>query len=480
MTDESKGYRSSHTMKHIKIPFTMANETGTDTDTNTVSESPSSSTYCILAFYKFVQTTPLPPSNEISVLRSEIESVFRQHHARGNVLLAPEGINGTVCYPLPDRLLDDANKSVPDNSSKSHNAVLEFLTTRFKGIRTRISWSSSAVFTRLKIRIKSEIVTMGKVLLPADNSIIDTEFDSVIDSSGVEADRGCSSSAGASSSCLRQSPGEHVPADQWNALLQNPNVLVVDTRNEYEIAIGTFLNAVNPHTESFLEFPDWLDQYLVQQQTKQERPITGIAMFCTGGIRCEKATAYCRQVLAEKSILTPESSQQDQQQSEIDDEHDRHVHSIPSATATTTTNAIPVYHLEGGILAYLDMIPPEESLFEGDCFVFDQRIAVQTGLQPAPNYASCHACRSVLRPVDLQSDKYEAGISCPACWDTRAERQERYRERQWQMMLSQQKGIPHLHDAKEFTIATAAKETAKCRNDLGNTPKLESSEYKRE
>jgi UPF0176 protein len=440
----------------------MANANESDTDTNTASESPSSSTYCILAFYKFVQTTPLPSSNEISVLRSEIESVFREHHARGNVLLAPEGINGTVCYPLQDLLLDDTNNGVHGNSEECHNAVLEFLTTKFEGIRTRISWSSSAVFTRLKIRIKSEIVTMGKVLLPAGNNSND---DDVIDSSSVKADRPCSSSTAASSSCLRQSPGEYVPPDQWNALVQDPNVLVVDTRNEYEIAVGTFRNAVNPHTESFLEFPDWLDQYLVEQQTKQERPITGIAMFCTGGVRCEKATAYCRQVLAAKSrvmlatsISIPASSpRQDQQQSEIDDQLDMHSNPTPAATAP-----IPVYHLEGGILAYLDMIPSEESLFEGDCFVFDQRIAVQTGLQPAPNYTSCHACRAILRPVDLQSDKYEAGITCPACWDTRAERQERYRERQWQMMLSQQKGIPHLHDAKEFTIATAAKETAKC------------------
>jgi UPF0176 protein len=442
----------------------MANENGNDTET--ASESPSSSTYCILAFYKFVQTTPLPPSEEILTLRSEIESVFRRHHARGNVLLAPEGINGTVCYPLPDLLLDNTNNEAHDNNTRSCNAVLEFLTTKFEGIRTRISWSSSAVFTRFKIRIKSEIVTMGKVLLPVDDNMIDDENGSVSDSSGVVADKSCSSSTAASSSCLRQSPGEYVPADQWNALLQDPNVLVVDTRNEYEIAIGTFRNAVNPHTESFLEFPDWLDHYLVEQQTKQERPITGIAMYCTGGIRCEKATAYCRQILAEKStvtldtsISTPESSPgQDQQQSEIDDQHDMRSNS----TLTATAQAIPVYHLEGGILAYLDIVPAEESLFDGDCFVFDQRIAVQTGLQPAPNYASCHACRAVLRPVDLQCDKYEAGISCPACWDTRAERQERYRERQWQMMLSQQKGIPHLHDAKELTIAATATEPAKC------------------
>jgi UPF0176 protein len=311
--------------------------------------------------------------------------------------------------------------------------------------------------------------------VPADNSINDNENANVSDLADVKADRACSSSRAASSTCLRQSPGEYVPADQWNALVLDPNVLVVDTRNEYEIAVGTFRNAVNPHTESFLEFPDWLDQYLGQQQTNQERPITGIAMFCTGGIRCEKATAYCRQVLAEKStvtlatsISTPGSSpQQDQQQSDIDDRHGMRSNSTPAATAataTTKTADIAVYHLEGGILAYLDTVPPEESLFEGDCFVFDQRIAVQTGLQPAPNYASCHACRAVLRPMDLQSDKYEAGVSCPACWDTRVERQERYRERQWQMMLSQQKGVPHLHDAKECTVAAAAKELATCCN----------------
>jgi UPF0176 protein len=449
----------------------MANDTGTGTDTDTASESPTSSSYCILAFYKFVETATLPPSNEILALRSEIESVFRQHFARGNVLLAPEGINGTVCYPLPDLLFDNTKNNVHDSNTKGDNAVLEFLTTKFEGIRTRISWSSSAVFTRLKIRIKSEIVTMGKVLLPAGNNIDDIGNGS--DSSGVKADRACSSSTAASSTCLRQPPGEYVPADQWNALVQDPNVLVVDTRNEYEIAVGTFQNAINPHTESFLEFPAWLDQYLVQQQTKQERPITGIAMFCTGGIRCEKATAYCRQVLAEKATVTlatststPASSprqdqDQDQQQSDIDDQHDMRSNYTPATSTTTQTTDIPVYHLEGGILAYLDTVPSEESLFEGDCFVFDQRIAVQTGLQPAPNYASCHACRAVLRPVDLQSDKYEAGISCPACWDTRGERQERYRERQWQMMLSQQKGIPHLHDAKEFTIAATAKEPAK-------------------
>jgi UPF0176 protein len=437
--------------------FTMAN----DTETDTAVQTSSSSSYCILAFYKFVETNSLQPSNELLTLKSEIESVFRQHHARGNVLLAPEGINGTVCYPL-DRSLDNTNNSVHEIYTKSDNAVVEFLTTKFIGIRTRISWSTSAVFTRLKIRIKTEIVTMGKVLLPADDSIIDNENGNNGDSSTGMADRACSPTTAASSSCLRQSPGEYVPAEQWNALLQDPNVLVVDTRNEYEIAVGTFQNAVNPHTESFLEFPDWLDQYLVEQQTKQERPITGIAMFCTGGIRCEKATSYCRQVLADKSrvttLATSESPSQAQQQSDIEDQHDT------PATTTTRTAAtdIAVYHLEGGILAYLDTVPPEESLFEGDCFVFDQRIAVQTGLHPAPNYASCHACRAVLRPVDLLSDKYEAGISCPACWNTRAERQERYRERQWQVELSQQKGVPHLHDAKEFIIVTTVKEPAKC------------------
>jgi UPF0176 protein len=437
----------------------MAKDTGADTDTK--SESPSSSSYCILAFYKFVQTTPLPSSNEILALRSEIESVFRQHHARGNILLAPEGINGTVCYPLPDLLVENTDRCVHGKNTNSGNALLEFLITKFEGIRTRISWSRSAVFTRLKIRIKSEIVTMGKVLLPAENKGKSDEHEkkSVIVSSGVKAQRVCSSpteasSTEASSTCLRQSPGEYVPATQWNALLRDPNVLVVDTRNEYEIAIGTFRNAVNPHTESFLDFPNWLDQYLVQQQTKLERPITGIAMFCTGGIRCEKATAYCRQVLAEKSIA---SSRQDQEQSEIGGQHDMRSNSTPA-----TTGNIPVYHLDGGILAYLDTVPSEDSLFDGDCFVFDQRIAVQTGLKPAPNYASCHACRAVIRPIDMQSDKYEAGISCPACWDTRVERQERYRERQWQMMLSQQKGIPHLHDAKEITIANAVKEATKC------------------
>jgi UPF0176 protein len=425
--------------------------------------TPALSSYCILAFYKFVETH-IEPSKELPDVRAELESVFIRHFARGAVLLASEGINGTVCYPLD-------NKNTNNNNKNDTDAVLEYLTTTFVGIRTRVSWSPSPVFTRLRIRIKTEIVTMGKVLLPTAEGDNDSDNGS---SSDINDDsyRACEAST---STCLRQSPGEYVPADQWNALVQDPSVLVIDTRNEYEIAVGTFQNAVNPHTESFLEFPAWLDAYLSEKQQQQQQqqhagdgihpPITGIAMFCTGGIRCEKATSYCRQVLAEKKSVSTASSvstststvsSQQEQQSDINANPDTKSNSSATASTTTSNNTIlPVYHLEGGILAYLDTVPQEESLFEGDCFVFDQRIAVQTGLHPAPNYASCHACRAVLRPVDLASPQYEDGISCPACWDSRSERQERYRERQLQMTLSTLKGIPHLHDGKARTRTSA-------------------------
>ena len=370
--------------KSVVSNFTMASIAVADAaDANVDSAMKEPTSHCILAFYKFVET-PIEGTTALPELRAKVTEILRFEQARGNVLLAAEGTNGTVCYPL--------------EKQSEQNRVLQFLQEIFPGIRTRISWSEKSVFTRLKVKIKNEIVTMGLV--------------AAADQQAVEL--------------LQASPGEYVPPDQWNALIRDPNVLVVDTRNEYEISLGTFANAVNPSTESFVEFPAWIDQQLSnqqEQQDEQQKP-KAIAMFCTGGIRCEKATAYCRKAL-----------QQQQQQ----------------ASSAASAADIPVYHLEGGILAYLDTIPATESLFRGDCFVFDQRLAVQTGLEPvaADKYSLCHACRAVLRSQDLESGRYEAGISCPSCWEHRAERKARYRERQRQIDLSLQRGTLHLHDSKE-------------------------------
>jgi UPF0176 protein len=191
--------------------------------------------------------------------------------------------------------------------------------------------------------------------------------------------------------------GEYLSPAEWNKVIADPETIVIDTRNDYEVKIGTFKNAVNPHTASFSEFPAWVKKKLDPEKDRQ------VAMFCTGGIRCEKASSYMKKMGFGK-----------------------------------------VYHLKGGILKYLEEIPEEKSLWEGECFVFDQRVSVQHGLAPG-NYTLCPACRFPLSAKDRKSRKYIDGVACPNCFDqTTPEKKARAAERHKQVKLSEKRGKKHI------------------------------------
>ncbi|MDP3895060.1 MAG: rhodanese-related sulfurtransferase, partial [Mesorhizobium sp.] len=226
----------------------------------------------------------------------------------------------------------------------------------------KFSTAADMPFNRMKVRLKQEIVTMGV---------------GSIDPVG--------------------GAGAYVEAADWNALLADPETILVDTRNDYEVAIGTFKGAVNPHTKSFREFPAWVEAHRADLEGRK------VAMFCTGGIRCEKATAYVRSLGLDE-----------------------------------------VYHLKGGILKYLEDVPAEESLWEGECFVFDERVSVAHGLEEG-KAELCRGCRHPLTPEDRASPKFEHGICCPHCFDTRSdEDRARYAERHRQVALAAERGAVHI------------------------------------
>jgi len=297
--------------------------------------------------YKFVAL------EDFQTLREPLHQVMQDNGVRGTLLLASEGINGTVA-----------------GSREGIDALLTWLQQdpRLADIVYKESLDDSNPFHRTKVKLKKEIVTMGV--------------------EGIDPKRVV---------------GTYVKPEEWNALISDPDVILVDTRNDYEVQVGTFKGAVNPHTETFREFPDYVKENLDPEKNRK------VAMFCTGGIRCEKSTAY----LKEQGF----------------DE---------------------VYHLEGGILKYLEEVPQENSLWEGECFVFDNRVTVNHQLEKG-SYDQCHACRLPLTAEQMQSDKYQAGISCPSCYDSLSDEQrERFIERQKQMQLAQQRGEAHLGaDANE-------------------------------
>lgn len=295
----------------------------------------------VAALYKFVA---LP---DYEILRGSLQAVCEQNGVMGTILLAQEGINGTIAGP-------------PEGVT----AVLEHLRAdaRLKDLEHKESWASDMPFLRMKVRLKKEIVTLG----------------------APEADP-------------TQQVGTYVDPEAWNDLISDPDIVLIDTRNAYEVEIGTFKGAIDPVTASFREFPDWVKS---RGDLKSKRKV---AMFCTGGIRCEKASSY---MLAQGF-----------------DE---------------------VYHLKGGILKYLETVPKEESLWEGECFVFDERVSVKHGLGEG-SYDMCHACRFPITEKDKRSDKFQKGVSCPRCWDEKSEAQkERYAARQRQMELAEKRGEVHL------------------------------------
>jgi UPF0176 protein len=288
------------------------------------------------AFYKFVD---LP---DFVDLKPPLLACCEANEVKGMILLAQEGINSTIAGP-----------------EAGVRAVLATLRQdpRFADLQHKEAWSTKSPFYRMKVRLKKEIVTMG---IP---EVSPTKM-----------------------------AGTYVKPQDWNALISDPNVVVVDTRNDYEVGIGTFTGALNPDIQSFAQLPDWVAGHAALNPTTGQKP--KVAMFCTGGIRCEKSTALLR-----------------------------------------AQGFDEVFHLEGGILKYLETVPEAQSLWEGQCFVFDERVSVGHGLVPGP-HGLCRACRHPLNDADMASPLFEAGVSCPKCHATTLETHKnsaRERQRQWEL-----------------------------------------------
>lgn len=328
------------------------------------------SAFTIAALYKFVD---LPDYQE---LREPILKVAEENHIKGMLLLAREGINGTVAGP---RQGIDALLAYLRSDSRLADLVHKEAVAQDR-----------APFKRMRVRLKKEIVTMGQPNVNAHNA------------------------------------GIYVKPEDWNALISDPEVVVVDTRNDYEVNIGTFKGAVNPHTESFRQFPEWVQSHMGEGKLFPKGK--KIAMFCTGGIRCEKSTAYM------KSLGFDE-----------------------------------VYHLEGGILKYLETIPEEKSLWQGQCYVFDDRVSVGHQLVPG-SYTQCRACRHPLSPVDRESLHYIEGECCPYCYDKLSDAQRhRFRERQKQVDLAKAREEQHLgaNLAEQVAMRRQAKQAHKLQAEAG-------------
>jgi UPF0176 protein len=295
----------------------------------------------VAAMYQFV-TVDKP-----GVSREPLLKLMHDHGLHGTLLLAKEGINGTVA-----------------GSREGIDTLLDWLRDpeRFPGLSHKESYCDEMPFLRSKVKLKKEIVTMGI--------------------EGIDP---------------KDVVGSYVKPEDWNALIENPDVVLVDTRNDYEVQIGTFKNAMNPETDSFREFPAFIAANLDPAKHKK------VAMFCTGGIRCEKSTSYLK-----------------------------------------SQGFNEVYHLEGGILKYLETIPEAESNWQGECFVFDERVAVDHQLNKG-QYDQCNACRMPITEDDKQSEHYLQGVSCPHCHGkTSPEQRERFAERQKQVDLAKTRGEQHI------------------------------------
>ena len=293
------------------------------------------------ALYKFVE---LP---DFADLQGPLLACCESHGVKGTLLLASEGINGTIA-----------------GSHAGVQAVLGFLRRdpRLAALEHKEAYALKMPFYRMKVRLKREIVTLG---VPDVHPAL--------------------------------MAGRYVKPQDWDALLDKPGLVLIDTRNDYEVAIGSFKNAVNPETRSFSELPDWVEREMAAGG--KLAPVDGktpqVAMFCTGGIRCEKSTAFLRSKGFED-----------------------------------------VYHLEGGILKYLETMPEDQSQWQGECFVFDERVSVGHGVRPG-NFTLCRSCRDPLSAADRQSPLYELGVSCHHCHDqTTGPQKQGYRERQRQVEMA--------------------------------------------
>ena len=295
----------------------------------------------VCALYKFVRL------ENFQNLRNPLLKCMDINDVKGTLLLAEEGINGTI-----------------SGTQEGIESVLAFLNEddRLAGTTYKLSYHEENPFQRTKVKLKKEIVTMGV--------------------EGIDPN---------------QVVGTYVKPKDWNALISDPDVLLVDTRNDYEIEIGTFENAVNPNTENFRQFPEYVKNNLDKNKHKK------VAMFCTGGIRCEKSTAYMKEQGFEE-----------------------------------------VYHLEGGILKYLEEVPATETMWKGECFVFDSRVAVNHDLEQG-KYDQCFACRFPITEEEKQSEHYIKGVSCHRCHDKMTELQKaRFAERERQVQLAKKRGEDHI------------------------------------
>jgi UPF0176 protein len=316
-------------------------------------------TYLTTAMYHFVS---LPHFKKLQV---PLLNFCASRNIKGTLLLADEGINGTV-----------------SGSEKSILELLNYLKTdpifegNFKNLVHKESWSGNCPFYRAKVKLKDEIVTLG---IP-----------------GVSPTKVV---------------GKYVKPQDWNSIISDPEVLLIDTRNDYEYKIGTFKSAINPKTNTFREFPKYIKSHLDPKKHKK------VAMFCTGGIRCEKASSY----------MMSEGFEE-------------------------------VYHLEGGILKYLEEIPLQESLWQGECFVFDQRVAIKHGLEVG-DYDQCYACRYPLSKKDMENEKYTPGISCHHCYNSHTIKKiKSLNERQKQILLAQKNGTKHIGHNIQKNLITLKKE----------------------
>ena len=278
--------------------------------------------------------------NLILELKDKLLNMENKYDLSGLLIFASEGINGTIC--AEENVIE-----IVINLLKTYTDIKQF--------NIKVSFSKKKVFKRLKIKIKKEIVTMG---VPDINPSQDT--------------------------------GNYIDSVKWNTLIKNQNTIIIDTRNHYEVSIGTFQDSINPNTRNFSEFPMWVDHHL--DSHIENRESTNIAMFCTGGVRCEKATS----LLKKKGYKN-------------------------------------IYHLQGGILQYLDDISEEDNLFEGECFVFDKRVALDHELKKG-SYSICHACGMPVSIQDQKRKEYKEGIQCHFCINQFSDDdRKRFEERQKQI-----------------------------------------------
>ena len=299
----------------------------------------------VAALYKFARMS------DCETIRGELADLCLSEGVKGTLLLAREGINGTIA-----------------GSDRAIDRVVAFIRALpgLADLDVKYSAAETMPFHRMKVRMKREIVTMGE---PQVDPLAGT--------------------------------GHYVPPQDWNALISEPGTIVIDTRNDYEVAVGTFAGAIDPGTASFRDFPAWFRAERERLLGSGEQP--KVAMFCTGGIRCEKSTAFLKAEGIEE-----------------------------------------VYHLQGGILKYLETIPADQSLWQGECFVFDERVAVGHGLEPG-THALCRACRRPVSEAERASPLYVAGVSCPACHHERSEAQRAgYAERERQEHLARSRGAVHV------------------------------------